>query len=146
MFYTLVFANQSNQSKKNIKKIKHILIKNMYDFLFGDPQELKRGNHILIISIFSNYGEVKSSFLCYVSIIFFFMLFFIIIFSFLFFVFIIFYFSFLWAFSNNCSLFFFWFFTCMCVCFSHMPNSSLLLFIINYYLYVIYYIRHTHLF
>lgn len=135
----------TNQSKKLLKKIKHILIKNMYDFLFGLPQKLKTDARILIISIFSNYGEVKSSFLCYVSVIFFFMLFYI-IFFFLFFMFIIFYFSFLWAFSNNCSLLFFWFFTCMCVCFSHMPNSSLLLFPINYYLYVIYYIRHTHLF
>ena len=117
----------------------------MYDFLVELPQEFKTDDHILIISIFSNYGEVKSSFLCCVSVIFFFMLFYI-IFFFLFFMFIIFYFSFLWAFSNNCSLFFFWFFTCMCVCFSHMHNSSLLLFPINYYLYVIYYIRHTHLF
>lgn len=132
-------------NQKILKKIKHILIKNMYDILFGLPQELKTDAHILIISIFSNYGEVKSSFWCCVSAIFFFMFFFYHIFFFIF-VFIIFYFSFLWAFSNNCSLFFFWFFTCMCVCFSHMPNSSLLLFPINYYLYVIYYIRHTHLF
>ena len=132
--------------KKKHKKYKHILIKNMYDFSVGHLQELKKAPHILIISIFSNYGEVKSSFLycCFGYILFYVV--FIIIFFFLFFVFIIFYFSFLWAFSNNCSLFFFWFFTCMCVCFSHMPNSSLLLFLINYYLYVIYYIRHTHLF
>lgn len=118
----------------------------MYDSIVGPLQELKTATCILIISIFSNYGEVKSSFLCYVSVIFFFMLFYI-IFFFLFFSYsLFFYFSFLWAFYNNCSLFFFWFFTCMCVCFSHMPNSSLLLFLINYYLYVIYYIRHTHLF
>ena len=70
-------------NQKILKKMKHILIKNMCDFLFGPLQELKKGIRILIISIFSNYGEVKSSFLCYVSVIFFFMLFYI-IFSFYF--------------------------------------------------------------
>ena len=75
IFYWLAFQIFPLTNQKNIKKIKHILNKNMYDFLIKHPQDLKTGTHILIISIFSNYGEVKSSFLCYVSVIFFFMLF-----------------------------------------------------------------------
>ena len=57
-----LLIDSPNHTKK--LKNKHILIKNMYDFLFGLLQELKTDAHILIISIFSNYGEVKSSFLC----------------------------------------------------------------------------------
>lgn len=79
-FYDSSFAYRfTNPAKKILKKIKHILIKNMYDFLFGLSQKLKTDAHILIISIFSNYGEVKSSFLCYV---FYYILFYVVFISF----------------------------------------------------------------